>query len=88
MDFPVRLGCALEESMVSPCLSAGCAMALRPRMLTQPFRAKVESRLLPKEEAEFYHWYHAKQSRQMKSAANSRLQKSNGAVIRVTAVLD
>lgn len=49
---------------------------------------EVESRLLPKEEAEFYHSYHVKQSPQMKSAANCRLQKSNGAVIRVTAVLD
>lgn len=49
---------------------------------------EVESRLLPKEGAEFYHWPHAEQSPQMKSAANCRLQKSNGAVIRVTAVLD
>ena len=48
MANAVRLGSALEKSMVSPCLWAACAMALEPRMLTQPFRTESKAGYSPK----------------------------------------
>src|SRR5690606_36529966 len=48
IGYPYAARRRVQVSMVSPCLAAGCAMADKPSMLTQPFHAWTEADYSPK----------------------------------------